>query len=67
MEGEEKKNKKTDGLDKGDAYNHQSRSLKNQQLSSFFHGILSPTKDHDQGKSTDMTKTKTSSPSFLPV
>ncbi|XP_058415295.1 protein LIAT1 isoform X1 [Diceros bicornis minor] len=41
-----KKKKKTKGSGKGHADKHQSRGLKNQQLSSSFHGIISPSKDH---------------------
>nr|XP_005597703.2 protein LIAT1 isoform X3 [Equus caballus] len=41
-----KKKKKTKGSPKGHADKHQSRGLKTQQLSSSFHGILSPSKDH---------------------
>ncbi|XP_025331977.1 protein LIAT1 isoform X2 [Canis lupus familiaris] len=41
-----KKKKKTKGPGKGDADKHQSRGLKSQQLSSSFHDILSPGKDH---------------------
>lgn len=40
-----KKKKKTEGSGKGDD-KHQSRSLKNQQLSSSFQEVLSPSKDH---------------------
>ncbi|XP_004433508.1 PREDICTED: protein LIAT1 [Ceratotherium simum simum] len=40
-----KKKKKTKGSGKGHD-KHQSRGLKNQQLSSSFHGIISPSKDH---------------------
>ncbi|XP_037665495.1 protein LIAT1 isoform X1 [Choloepus didactylus] len=41
-----KKKKKNKGSSKGNAGEHQSRSLKNQSLSTSFHGILSPSKDH---------------------
>ncbi|KAM7067050.1 protein LIAT1 [Molossus nigricans] len=41
-----KKRKKTEGSGKGDADKHQGRGLKNQQLSSSFHDVLSPSKDH---------------------
>ncbi|XP_047688925.1 protein LIAT1 [Prionailurus viverrinus] len=40
-----RKKKKTKGSGKGDADKHQSRGLKDQQLSSSFHDILSPRKD----------------------
>ncbi|KAM6174596.1 protein LIAT1 [Erethizon dorsatum] len=40
-----KKKKKTKGSGKGDADKHQSRGLKNQQFSSSFQDILSPSKD----------------------
>ncbi|XP_006214528.2 protein LIAT1 isoform X1 [Vicugna pacos] len=43
-----KKKKKAKGSGKGDD-KHQSRTLKNQQLSSSFHDILSPSKDHRAG------------------
>ncbi|ELK26973.1 hypothetical protein MDA_GLEAN10016870 [Myotis davidii] len=41
-----KKKRKTERSGKGDADKHQSRSLKQQQLSSSFHDVLSPGKDH---------------------
>ncbi|KAM5150298.1 protein LIAT1 [Callospermophilus lateralis] len=41
-----KKKKKTKGSGKGDADKHQSRGLKSQPLSSSFHDILNPSKDH---------------------
>ncbi|XP_034883499.1 protein LIAT1 isoform X1 [Mirounga leonina] len=41
-----KKKKTTKGSGKGDADKHQSPGLKCQQLSSSFHHILSPSKDH---------------------
>ncbi|KAB1266460.1 Protein LIAT1 [Camelus dromedarius] len=44
-----KKKKKAKGSGKGDADKHQSRTLKNQQLSSSFHDILRPSKDHGAG------------------
>ncbi|KAG8520106.1 Protein LIAT1 [Galemys pyrenaicus] len=43
-----KKKKKIKGSGKGDD-KHQRRGLKNQQLSSSLHDILSPRKDHDPG------------------
>ncbi|XP_032354520.1 protein LIAT1 [Camelus ferus] len=43
-----KKKKKAKGSGKGDD-KHQSRTLKNQQLSSSFHDILRPSKDHGAG------------------
>ena len=41
-----KKKKKTKGSGKGDADKHHSRGRKNQPLSSSFHDILNPHKDH---------------------
>nr|KAF6296160.1 hypothetical protein mMyoMyo1_009236 [Myotis myotis] len=41
-----KKKRKTERSGKGDADKRQSRSLKQQQLSSSFHDVLSPGKDH---------------------
>ncbi|XP_036079606.1 protein LIAT1 isoform X1 [Rousettus aegyptiacus] len=63
-----KKKKKTKGSGKGDADKHQSPGLKNQQLSSSFHGILSPGKDHGlrQEHRQDKEENKLTPSSFSP-
>ncbi|XP_037349103.2 protein LIAT1 [Talpa occidentalis] len=50
-----KKKKKSKGSGKGDD-KHQSRGLKNQQLSSSLHDILSASKDHDPGSEYSQEK-----------
>ncbi|XP_039742180.1 protein LIAT1 [Pteropus medius] len=63
-----KKKKKTKGSGKGDADKHQSPGLKNQQLSSSFHGILSPSKDHGPRQEHRQDKEESNLiPSFSPT
>ncbi|KAM5215542.1 protein LIAT1 isoform 2-T2 [Hipposideros larvatus] len=59
-----KKKKKTKGSGKGHE-KHQNRGLKNQQLSTSFHGILSPSKDHSPRQECRQDKEEnTLTPSF---